>query len=102
MRKLADEPKLGDDHRAGYRYNSACAAALAGCGQGMDDPKPHAAARSRLRGQALDWLKAERAAWAKVLDAGDAQARSVVAQNRRHWQAAPTWPASATGPPSSW
>ncbi len=86
---LAAEPKLGDDRQAGHRYNAACAAALAGCGQGTGDPKPNDAARARLRGQALDWLKAERAAWAKVLDSGDAQARSTVAQNLQHWQADP-------------
>ncbi len=84
---LQAEPKLADDRQAGYRYNAACAAALAGCGQAADDPKPDAAARARLRGQALDWLKAERAACAKVLDAGDAQARAVVAQTLKHLQA---------------
>jgi tetratricopeptide (TPR) repeat protein len=84
---LAAEPKLGDDRQAGHRYNAACAAALAAAGQGTDDPKPDDAARARLRGQALDWLKAERAVWAKVLDAVDAQARSVVRQTLQHWQA---------------
>ena len=67
---LAADPKLGDDRQAQHRYNAACAAALAATGQGTDDPKPDDAARAGLRGQALDWLKAERAAWAKVLDAG--------------------------------
>jgi serine/threonine-protein kinase len=86
---LAADPKLGDDRRAGHLYNAACAAALAGSGQGADDPKPDDTARARLRGQALDWLEAELAAWARVLDAGDPQARSVVAQDLRHWQADP-------------
>ncbi len=84
---LAADPKLGDDRQAGHRYNAACAAALAGAGQGTDDPKPDDAARARLRGQALDWLKAERAAWAKVLDSSDPQARSLVQQTLQHWQA---------------
>jgi eukaryotic-like serine/threonine-protein kinase len=86
---LAADPKLGDDRQAGHRYNAACAAALAGSGQGTDDPKPDDAARARLRGQALDWLKAEQAAWAKMLDSGDARARPFVAQNLQHWQADP-------------
>ena len=86
---LAADPKLGDDRQAQHRYNAACAAALAGAGQGTDDPKPDDAARARLRGQALDWLKAERAAWAKVLDAGDPQARPLVQQTLQHWQADP-------------
>jgi hypothetical protein len=40
-----------------------------------------------MRVQALDWLKAELATWARVLDAGGAQARSAVTKNLRHWQA---------------
>jgi serine/threonine-protein kinase len=86
---LAADPKLGDDRRARHRYNAACAATLAAAGQGTDDPKPDDAARARLRGQARDWLKAERSAWEKVLDAGDARARPVVAQTLQHWQADP-------------
>ncbi len=50
---LAADPKLGDDRRDNHRYNAACAAALAGCGRGADDPRPDDAARARLRGQAL-------------------------------------------------
>ncbi len=84
---LAADPKLGDDRQAGHRYNAACAAALAAAGQGTDDPKPDDAARAGLRGQALGWLKAERAAWAKLLDAGDSQSRPLVQQTLQHWQA---------------
>jgi serine/threonine-protein kinase len=86
---LAADAKLGDDRQPGHRYNAACAAALAGSGQGTDDPKPDDAARAKLRGQALDWLRAELTAWAKLLDAGNAQARSVVIQTLQHWQADP-------------
>ena len=43
--------------------------------------------RARLRGQALDWLKAERAAWAKVLDSDGPQARPFVQQTLQHWRA---------------
>jgi serine/threonine-protein kinase len=86
---LAAEPKLGDDRRALHRYNAACAAALAGTGQGTDDPMPDDAARARLRVKSLDWLRAERAAWAKVLEAGNEQVRAAVAQHLQHWQADP-------------
>jgi serine/threonine-protein kinase len=86
---LAADPKPGDDPRSQHRYNGACAAALAAAGQGKDDPKPDDAARAKLRGQALDWLNAERAAWAKVLDAGDAGARPVVAETLQHWRVDP-------------
>ncbi len=84
---LAADAGLGDDRRAQHRYNAACAAALAASGQVADDPKFDDDARARLRGQALDWLKAERAAWTKVLDSGGAQARPLVQQTLRHWQA---------------
>ena len=86
---LAADPKLGDDRQGGHRYNAACAAALAGTGQGTDDPRPDDAARARLRGQALDWLKAERAAWAKVLDSGGPQARPLVQQTLEYWRVDP-------------
>ena len=55
-------------------------------GQGEDDPQPDEAARAKLRGQALDWLKAELAAWAKVLDCGDRAPRPLVRQTLEHWQ----------------
>jgi serine/threonine-protein kinase len=84
---LESDPNVADDRKAQHRYSAACAAALAGLDQGEDDPKPDAATRARLRGQALDWLQTERADWAKVLDADGAQAHSVVTKNLRHWQA---------------
>src|SRR5262249_41712331 len=86
---LAADPKLGDDRQALHRYNTASAASRAGNGQGTADPKPAAGARARLRSQALGWLMAERAAWAKVLDAGGMQARSIVQQDIEHWRADP-------------
>jgi serine/threonine-protein kinase len=86
---LAADPMLADDRQALLRYNAACAAALAGTGHGSDDPKPNDGDRTKLRDKALDWLKAERAAWEKVLDSADANARSAVFESLRHWQADP-------------
>jgi len=40
-----------------YSYNAACAAALAGCGQGKDASQLEEEERRRLRRQALDWLR---------------------------------------------
>ena len=83
---LATDPKLGDDRQAQHRYNAACAAALAGSGRGKDQPAPDDAARARLRRQALDWLKAELAAWAKLLESGGAETKAVVARTLEHWK----------------
>jgi serine/threonine protein kinase/Flp pilus assembly protein TadD len=48
-----------------HRYNAACAAALPGCGQGEDSQALGEPERARLRRQALDWLRADLAAWQK-------------------------------------
>ncbi len=83
------QPKLADDMQAQHRYNAACAAALAGCGQGKDDPPLDDAARTRWRKQAIDWLKADLAAWSKILESGPPQARPSIAQTLQHWKADP-------------
>jgi eukaryotic-like serine/threonine-protein kinase len=79
-------PNLGEDRRSQHRYSASRAAALASAGQGKDDPPPDDAAKNKLRGQALDWLKAELAAWTKLLESGPPQARPVVAQTLQHWK----------------
>src|SRR5262249_27932774 len=45
---FAEKPQLADDLNAQFRYNAACAAALAGCGQGKDADTLDAKERSRL------------------------------------------------------
>jgi serine/threonine-protein kinase len=57
------DTKLADDLEAGHRYRAAGAAALAGVGQGRDAGDLTDEARAALRTQALDWLKADLAAW---------------------------------------
>jgi Flp pilus assembly protein TadD len=84
---LEADPTLGDDRNAQPRYNAACAAALAGSGQGTDEPKPDEPARAALRARALGWLKGELAAWSRLLDSGPPQSRPMIAQTLRHWQA---------------
>jgi tetratricopeptide (TPR) repeat protein len=84
---FAREPGLADDPGTFRRYNAACAAALAAAGQGKDaeglDEQEHA----RLRRQALDWLRADLAAWRRRLEKEPAKARPAVAQEMRHWLA---------------
>ena len=82
------EPKLQVNRKAQHAYNAACAAALAGCGQGKDDPPLDEDARSRLRQQALDWLKGELAAWSSLMNRESASAKGV-AQTLQHWNVDP-------------
>src|SRR5262249_13062402 len=65
------------------RYNAACAAALAGCGQGNDAAKLDDKERSRLRKQALEWLRADLAAWGKLLEK-EPKAHPVVQQTMQY------------------
>jgi serine/threonine-protein kinase len=79
-------PALGTDLQAGHRYQAARAAALAGCGRGKDAAGLDAKGRARWRGQALDWLRADLAAWAKVVQNGTPKARTGAQQVLRQWQ----------------
>jgi tetratricopeptide (TPR) repeat protein len=84
---FAGQPALAADLRAGHRYNAACAAALAGCGQGQDAAGLDDKERARLRKQALDWLHADLVAWRGLLEKGPDKARPAVAQQMQHWLA---------------
>ncbi len=79
------DPKLAADG-SGHRYNAACCAALAGCGQSHDDPVPDAAARAGLRLRALGWLRGDLAAVGRALDAPEPKARADVVKLLRHWK----------------
>jgi eukaryotic-like serine/threonine-protein kinase len=83
---LTADPSLMDNRQAQHGYNAACAAALAGCGQGKDDPRPDDAAKAKLRRQAHDWLRRELAVWAKILDSGAADMKAQVAPTLQHWK----------------
>jgi superkiller protein 3 len=82
---FAAEPKLADDRSAGPRYHAACSAALAGAGQGEDAPADEKV-RTRLRKQALDWLRADLAAWTRQLESGPPADRAAAQKMLRHWQ----------------
>jgi hypothetical protein len=71
------------------RAGAAGCAALAGVGQGVDDPRPDAAARNRFRAQARDWLRADFRLCSKNLDTGNAKDRDFAARTLRHWNACP-------------
>ena len=83
---LECDPKLVDDRQAQHRYNAARAAAMAAAGQGQGEPPLDDAAKARLRRQALEWLTAERTAWARLLDSGSPRVGPEVAQNLSAWK----------------
>ncbi|MHC5043737.1 MAG: tetratricopeptide repeat protein, partial [Planctomycetota bacterium] len=76
---FAEDPDVADDLLRCYRYQAACAAVLAGSGQGDES------LRSRWREQALAWLRA-----GLVLRAAQAKGREFpgalpASQVLRHW-----------------
>jgi serine/threonine protein kinase/Flp pilus assembly protein TadD len=82
---FATEPKRADDLNAQHRYNAACAAALAGCGQGEGADKLDEQERARLRQQTLDWLRADLKAYRQAMDKAADKAGPAVAQRMQHW-----------------
>ncbi len=83
---FAHDAKLADQLQKQYRYNAACAAALAGCGQGKDADKLREGERAQLRRQALEWLRADLALWAKQTEHADDKVRAAIQQTLKHWQ----------------
>jgi serine/threonine-protein kinase len=83
---FASAPRLADDLKAGHRYNAACYAALAAAGQGEDAAKLDDKERTRLRQQALDWLRADLVLRTRQLKSDRSADRAEVQQALRHWQ----------------
>jgi eukaryotic-like serine/threonine-protein kinase len=86
---LESDPKLADDLRVLHRHRAADRAALAGVGQGVDDPRPDEAARNRFRTQARAWIRADLGLCSKKLDAGNEQDYLVIVQAIQHWKDCP-------------
>jgi hypothetical protein len=84
---LRADPKLAGDLSSGHRYNAACAAALAGAGQGDDKPPLDEKEKTRWRKQALDWLRADLAFWTRQAKTGKPEAKALVSQQLQHWKA---------------
>jgi eukaryotic-like serine/threonine-protein kinase len=83
---FAAEPKLAEDLKQAHRYDAACAAALAGCGRGVDAAPLDEEARARLRQQALAWLRADLAAWKQFLEKQADTALPTARQTLATWQ----------------
>jgi serine/threonine-protein kinase len=86
---LADQPAAVAQKPSEHRYSAACAAALAGCGQGKDAASLDEAARAHWRRQALDWLQAELAALTKSLESASPSSRATVQRMLRYSQSDP-------------
>jgi tetratricopeptide (TPR) repeat protein len=85
---FAARPALADDVQAGHRCRAACAAALAGHGRGEDAP-PDGPGRARWRQQGLQWMRAELAANAKLVESGKPDDRTFVQARLRRLQRDP-------------
>jgi superkiller protein 3 len=79
------QPALADDLQRGCRYSAACAAALAGCGRGMDAADLGDEERTRLREQALRWLRADLNAWHEQRGRESDKIRPLVVKTLQHW-----------------
>jgi eukaryotic-like serine/threonine-protein kinase len=82
-------PSLADDLGAGHRYNAARAAAQAGCGQGADATGLGDEERAECREQARKWLRADLAARARAIDAGQSARRAAVRLALTRWRDEP-------------
>jgi serine/threonine-protein kinase len=83
---FARRPSLAADPRTALRYHAACAAAPVGCGAGIDSAALGETERVCWRQQALEWLRADLAAWARWLDGDPAARRQTVRQALSHWR----------------
>jgi serine/threonine-protein kinase len=79
-------PQLANNLQVHHRYNAACAAAQAGCGQGRDAADLDDQARVKWRKQALAWLRADLSLWAKQVNKDAAQTSAEVRQALQYWQ----------------
>jgi tetratricopeptide (TPR) repeat protein/tRNA A-37 threonylcarbamoyl transferase component Bud32 len=84
------QPKLAADLQVGHRYHAAQAAASAGCGQGQDGAGLDAPERARLRGQALEWLRADLTLCTTELKTANSQARQAFATRMKEWLSEPS------------
>ncbi len=82
---FAEDASLAEDRHTGHRYNAACAALLTAAGKATEVDKVEDAERTRLKHQALAWLRDELAAWGKLSESKPEQSPQVV-QALAHWQ----------------
>jgi tetratricopeptide (TPR) repeat protein len=86
---LSKGPELVSDLDRTYRYNGACAAALAGSGRGKDADSLEEGDRARWRRQAREWLRADLKLWEARAAGGKPEDRDKVRRNLEHSQRDP-------------
>jgi serine/threonine protein kinase/Flp pilus assembly protein TadD len=79
------DPTLTENLAGSYRYHAACAAALAGCGQGNDVADLQEKDLARLRKQSRDWLRSDLEAWHRLLGREPDKAPPVIVRTLHHW-----------------
>src|SRR5262249_2383163 len=82
---FAADPNLANDFRKQHRYHAACSAALAAAGQGADARLLSDEDVPALRRQALTWLRADLAVYARVAKT-DPKQKEAVRKRLAHWQ----------------
>ncbi len=82
------------------RFAVAVAAALAGCGKGEDAAKLDDKERTRLRQQALTWLRADLEAWGKLLESQPDKGRAGVRSDGSSLRAAGDKPHTVSAAPA--
>jgi Flp pilus assembly protein TadD len=80
------DAQFADDLRAANRLRAAGAAAAAGCGQGQDAARLDETEKTRLRCQALNWLRADLAARTRQGRGDKPQDRAAAQQALRAWR----------------
>src|SRR5262249_45175410 len=81
-----DQPDLAANPASGNRYDAACAAALAGCGQGKDAETLEAKEKAAWREQARQWLEADLTLRKRAAERGTLADRKNVQAQMLHWQ----------------
>src|SRR5262249_8222515 len=82
---FADGFPRAEQDRAIQMYNAACAAAMAGSGDGLDAAPLGDADRARWRKQALYWLRAALEVWARRVEKGTAADCAAIEKRMKKW-----------------
>jgi serine/threonine-protein kinase len=86
---FAAEPKLAADLNQQHRYNAACSAALAAAGQGSVTHLLPDKVVTMFRRWALDWLRADLTAYAKLAEQNNPAVKQTIQQRLAHWRRDP-------------